>query len=92
MTIEVFFSSVSGNTKVKKSTESIFQYLEARKIAHTKVDLSLAENEEQKSLLIKLKGSVEIPSVFVNGKYKGGVDEFDNACEDGTDKTFFGIQ
>ena len=91
MAIEVYFSSVSGNVKVKKTTEAVFSYLDARKIQYTQVDLSLAENEEKKALLIKVKGSVEIPSVFVNGKYKGGADEFEEACESQSDKAFFGL-
>ena len=89
MAIEVYFSSVSGNLKAKKNTETIFGYLSARQQDFQQIDLSLDSNQAKKEQLVSDKGSVVLPSVYVNGKYKGGFEEFDAACEEGTDKAFF---
>ncbi|KAJ3215479.1 hypothetical protein HDU67_000337 [Dinochytrium kinnereticum] len=87
--VKVYSSSVSGNLMVKKHTTRILDILRGRKVEVEEVDLSV--DEEAKEYMQSKSGKNSLPQIFANGEYKGGLEQLEEANEDGAVKEFLGI-
>jgi SET and MYND domain-containing protein 5 len=80
--VEIYTSFVSGNMMIKKHTNNLEWLFKAHGILHSYIDISLDENMEHKRMIQETVGPSErLPAVFVNGKYRGGWDAFEEANE-----------
>jgi len=92
--VVVYESSVAGNIVVKKNTETVKAILTGKKIEFTAVDLSVSsKDKEYMHTHSKSKDKNSLPQIFVDGSYKGGFDELNEANEDGADavKALLGV-
>ncbi|KAJ3108168.1 hypothetical protein HDU97_002080 [Phlyctochytrium planicorne] len=87
--VVVYSSSVSGSLQVKKHTTRIIDILRGRKVEVTEVDVSV--DEEAKEYMQSKSGKNALPQIFSNGEYKGGLEQLEEANEDGLVKEFLGL-
>lgn len=80
--ITLYISSVSGNIQIKKHQQYIQQILEGKKIQFTQIDI--AADEKARDHMRKVSGQSKIPQIFINDRYKGGYEEFEEAVESET--------
>ncbi|KAJ3165014.1 hypothetical protein HK101_000321 [Irineochytrium annulatum] len=88
--VTIYVSSVSGNLFAKKATTRVLDILAARKIDATEVDIST--DEEAKEYMFSKSGKKTLPQIFVEGEFKGTLEELDEANEDGRVKEFLGVE
>ncbi|KAA0185882.1 Sh3 domain-binding glutamic acid-rich protein [Fasciolopsis buskii] len=85
MVVKVYFSSLSGSSKVKKQQSELLTLLAARKIDFESIDLSDAINEDARNAVFeevkKKEKSLLPPHIFCDDEYLGGYDEFYDAIE-----------
>ncbi|CAN9507408.1 unnamed protein product [Ophioblennius macclurei] len=81
MSLTVFYSSVTGTTKMKKEQERVFSILESKNIFHIKVDI--AQNADDKDRMRNLANDkTALPPQICNGnKYCGNFEAFEDAVE-----------
>lgn len=81
MDLKVFYSSVSGNLKIKKEQEKIFMILNSKRIDFEAVDIT--QNEEAKLSMRRIADdSKALPPQICNGdSYCGDFAAFDHAVE-----------
>ncbi|XP_076612909.1 SH3 domain-binding glutamic acid-rich-like protein 3 [Chaetodon auriga] len=83
MSVQVFYTSVSGSIELKKHQQKIIDILESKKIPHKLVDI--AQNSDDKDLMRKIAGNpTALPPQICNGDvYCGDYAAFDMAVEAG---------
>jgi glutaredoxin 3 len=81
--VVLYHSEVSASVASKKHTEVVRFLLQAHKIAHVEVDISLDASAAEKEYMIATSGKRTTPQVFVNGRYVGASEELQEANEDG---------
>ncbi|KAJ3275558.1 hypothetical protein HK104_003866 [Borealophlyctis nickersoniae] len=86
----LYYSSVSGALLVKKAQSRVENILKARKVEYDLVDV--AADEEAKDYMQSKSGKNSLPQIFVDGEYKGGPDELEEANEDGAVQSWLGIE
>lgn len=77
----VYVSSVAGNLLVNKAQERVERILQARKVVFKTVDISLPENNDAKEYMQQKSGKKVLPQIFVDGEFKGLVDQLEEANE-----------
>ncbi|KAJ3088944.1 hypothetical protein HK102_007574 [Quaeritorhiza haematococci] len=77
--VTVYYSSVSGNLMIKKKQMRVQDILLAKKIEFDLVDV--AADEEGKLYMQRKSGKTLLPQIFVDGEFKSGHDELDEANE-----------
>ncbi|KAJ3125210.1 hypothetical protein HK098_000521 [Nowakowskiella sp. JEL0407] len=88
--VMLYGSSVAGNIMVKKKQTRIENIFHARKVDFTFVDV--AADEDAKVFMQTGSGKTTIPQIFVDGKYKGGAEELEDANEMEEVKAWLGIE
>ncbi|KAI8816759.1 thioredoxin domain-containing protein [Fimicolochytrium jonesii] len=79
--VTIFYSSVAGSLQVKKNQIRVENILAARKIEYKLVDV--AAEEEERDFMQRKSGKISLPQIFVDGEYRGGPEELEEANEDG---------
>ncbi|XP_018936603.1 SH3 domain-binding glutamic acid-rich-like protein 3 [Cyprinus carpio] len=89
MSITVYYSSVSGSRELKQRQSEILQFLDAKKIKYSALDI--AGSGDLKEEMRKKVGnpSAMPPQVFNGDKYCGDYQKFSDAMEDGNPEAFF---
>ncbi|XP_020776778.1 SH3 domain-binding glutamic acid-rich-like protein 3 [Boleophthalmus pectinirostris] len=82
MALVLYYSSVSGNTEMKKRQEKMIMVLTAKKIDFRAVDIS--QNSDDKDLMRKLVGDPKAlpPQICRGDSYCGDFTAFENAIEE----------
>ncbi|CAL1586341.1 unnamed protein product [Knipowitschia caucasica] len=81
MALSVFYSSVSGNTEMKKQQQRIFDVLQSKKIDFEAVDIS--QESENKDLMRRIAGDPTAlpPQICKGDSYCGNFTAFESAIE-----------
>ncbi|KAI8804092.1 thioredoxin-like protein [Cladochytrium replicatum] len=87
--VVVYQSSVAGNRLVKQSQARIEAILNARKVAFSVVDVAV--DEEAKLYMQGKSGKTVLPQIFVDGEFKGLIDQLEEANENGEVPQFLGV-
>ncbi|TPX71708.1 hypothetical protein SpCBS45565_g00777 [Spizellomyces sp. 'palustris'] len=87
--VTIYYSSVSGALQVKKQQTRVQDILAARKVEYEMVDV--AADEDAKDYMYRKSGKNTLPQIFVDGEYKGGHDELDEANEVGEVPQWLGL-
>lgn len=78
MKVVIYGSRVPGSKKVIGDQSQIFLILDGRQIEYTFIDISLDEFSNDKKYMLDKSGKSDIPQIFVNGEYKGVIDDRSN--------------
>ena len=78
-TLFVYVTYITAIRKVKSDCERLLQILDSRNIKYTKVDVGVLPQRREE--MVQLSGKKDIPQVFVDKDYVGGVDEIENWLE-----------
>ncbi|KAI8927948.1 thioredoxin-like protein [Entophlyctis helioformis] len=87
--VQIYYSSVSGMTKIKKAQTRIEDLLAAFKLPYELIDI--AADEDAKAYMQAKSGKAVIPQIFVDGEYKGTCEELDEANENGEGRQWLGL-
>ncbi|KAJ3031202.1 hypothetical protein HDV00_008485 [Rhizophlyctis rosea] len=87
--VTLYYSSVSGALMVKKKQSRVQDIFAARKVEYDLVDV--AADEDAKDYMQSKSGKNSLPQIFVDGEYKGGPDELEEANEDGAVQEWLGL-
>ncbi|TPX44109.1 hypothetical protein SeMB42_g04435 [Synchytrium endobioticum] len=87
--VTLYYSSVSGNSAMKKQHTRIQDILYARKIEFVEVDV--AADEKAKDYMKAKSGKATLPQIFVDGNYKAGHDEIEASNEDNAVQQLLGL-
>jgi glutaredoxin 3 len=71
-TLFVYCTYLSSNRKVASDCKRLFQILDSHNIEYTKVDLGILPQKREE--MVKMSGKTELPQVFVDKDYIGGID------------------
>ncbi len=88
MKVQIYYSSVPGNIKVRKDTTRVQDILSARKVEFELVDVTQDNN---KNWMKEQSGKSDLPQIFVDGKFVGLAEGLEEANEDGLVHSFLGI-
>merc|ERR1712142_1054661 len=91
MGVIVYMSNVSSSLLVKKHIEKIVQVLDAKKIPHECIDISIREEDKLKMREIAGPKSV-VPQIANGDVYCGDFELFNDAVEDGTLNAFLKLE
>ncbi|XP_029966210.1 SH3 domain-binding glutamic acid-rich-like protein 3 [Salarias fasciatus] len=88
MTLTVYYSSVSGSTKMKKEQERIFSILDSKNIYYIRVDISQSSDDKDKMRKLASDKTALPPQICNGDSYCGDYAAFDTAVENGQLTTF----
>ncbi|KAI8968346.1 hypothetical protein BDF20DRAFT_827895 [Mycotypha africana] len=87
--VQIYYSSVSGHSIIKKNQEKIQQLLQAQNIPFSLVDVASSEAARQYAKRCNNNGSTtgrikEFPQLYVGGEYRGQFEDVMRAIDEGT--------
>ena len=86
--IQIFYSSVSGNIKIKTEQRRIESVLQSLNIEYQLVDV--AADLHAKDLMFRMTKSKLVPQIFVDGQFRGFYEDFANSVESEKLEQFLG--
>ncbi|XP_076874742.1 SH3 domain-binding glutamic acid-rich-like protein 3 [Brachyhypopomus gauderio] len=91
MSIIIYFSSAGGSRELKQQQNSIFQFLDSKKIIYRAIDITQSPSMKEE-MRRKVGSSTALPPQIFNGdKYCGDFQAFFDAVEDNKAEAFFKI-
>ncbi|XP_029966597.1 SH3 domain-binding glutamic acid-rich-like protein 3 [Salarias fasciatus] len=88
MTLTVYYSSVSGSTKMRKEQDRIFSILDSQKIYYIKVDISQSSDDKDKMRKLASDKTALPPQICNGDSYCGDYAAFDAAVDNEQLKSF----